>query len=91
VCARQTLIEGSMATLRSVLETANGLYRESRTGQGYQRQDLLDQLPEEALNSPVHIRKVSPGVYQIELERNGNGTYDLFSRRREVRGESPTK
>jgi len=80
-----------MATLRSVLETANGLYRESRTGQGYQRQDLLDQLPEDTLDSPVQIRKVSPGVYQIELERNGNGTYNLYSRRREVRGESAPK
>jgi hypothetical protein len=80
-----------MATLRSVLETASGLYRESRTGQGYQRQDLLDQLPEDALATPVRLRKVSSGVYQIELETDGNGTYDLYSRRREVRGESPTE
>jgi hypothetical protein len=72
------------------LETANGLYRESRTGQGYQRQDLLDQLPDEALDSPVHIRKVSPGIYEIELESSENGRYDLYSRRREVRSVPST-
>jgi hypothetical protein len=79
-----------MTTLRSVLETANGLYRESRTGQGYQRQDLLDKLPDEALDSPVHIRKVSPGIYEIELESSENGRYDLYSRRREARSVPST-
>lgn len=74
-----------MATLRSVLETASGLYRESRTGQGYQREDLLEQLSDEALDSPVTIRKVGTGVYQIAVETVENGTYDLYSRRRELR------
>lgn len=78
-----------MATLRSVLATANGLYRESRTGRKYQRQDLLDQLPDEALDAPVHIRKMSPGIYQIEIETSENGAYELYSRRRTVRSEHP--
>ena len=86
----QSPIESTMATLRSVLETASGLYRESRTGQGYQRQDLLDQLPDETLDSAVHIRKVSAGIYQIELETIKNGRYDLYSRRREVRPATST-
>jgi len=76
-----------MATFRSILETANGLYRESDSGHGYQPYDLLHNLPEEALNAPAHIRKVSPGVYRIELEKPDNGTYELFSRRRSVRSE----
>ena len=76
-----------MATFRSILETANGLYRESGTGRGFQPYDLLHDLPEEALNAPAHIRKVSPGVYRIELEKSGNGAYELFSRRRSVRAE----
>ncbi len=76
-----------MATFRSILETANGLYRESDTGHGYQPYDLLHSLPEEALDAPAHIRKVSPGVYRIELQTSDNGTYDLFSRRRTVRTE----
>jgi hypothetical protein len=74
-----------MATFRSILETANGLYRESRTGQGYQPSDLLHHLPDEALDAPSHIHKVSPGVYRIEVEKFDNGTYDLFSRRRTMR------
>ena len=74
-----------MATLRSILETASGLYRESRTGEGYERQDLLDRLNDETLNSPVVIRKVSTGVYHIALESGASGTYDLYSRRRELR------
>ena len=78
-----------MATLRSVLETANGLYRESLTGQGYQRQDLLDHLSDETLDAPVHIRKLSPGIYQIEVETSENGIYDLYSLRREVRPAPP--
>lgn len=76
-----------MATFRSILETANGLYRESRTGERYQPYDLLHHLPPEALDAPAHIRKVSPGVYRIALEKSDNGTYDLFSRRRTVRAE----
>lgn len=76
-----------MATFRSILETANGLYRESDTGRGYQPYDLLHNLPEEALNAPAHIRKMSPGIYRIELEKSGNGTYELFSRRRSARSE----
>lgn len=79
--------ESYMATFRSILETANGLYRESETGHGYRPYDLLHKLPEEALNAPAHIRKVGPGVYRIELEKSGNGTYELFSRRRTVRSE----
>lgn len=77
-----------MATFRSILETANGLYRESRSGQKYQPYDLLMNLPDEMLDSPAHIRKVSPGVYQIELLATGNGVYDLFSRRRAVRPDN---
>jgi hypothetical protein len=76
-----------MATFRSILETANGLYRETGTGQGYQPYDLLHHLPPEALDAPARIRKVSPGVYRIELEKSDNGVYDLFSRRRTVRPE----
>jgi hypothetical protein len=76
-----------MATFRSILETANGLYRESRTGQKYQPSDLLHHLPDEVLDTSAHIKKVSPGVYRIELEWPGNGMYDLFSRRRTVRTE----
>jgi hypothetical protein len=76
-----------MATFRSILETANGLYRESRTGQKYQPYDLLHQLPDEVLDTSARIKKVSPGVYRIELEETGNGMYDLFSRRRTVRTE----
>jgi hypothetical protein len=79
-----------MATLRSVLETTSGLYRESRTGQGYQREDLLDQLPDEALDAPVRIRKKSAGIYEIEIETSENGKYDLYSRRREVRPVAST-
>jgi hypothetical protein len=76
-----------MATFRSILETANGLYRESRTGERYQPYDLLHQLPDDVLDASARIKKVSPGVYRIELEKTGNGMYDLFSRRRTVRTE----
>lgn len=78
-----------MATLRSILETASGLYRETRSGQEYQRQDLLALLPDEALDTPVHIRKVCSGVYQIELATADNMTYNLYSRRRSVRSDHP--
>ena len=78
-----------MATLRSILETASGLYRESRTGEGYERQDLLERLNDETLNSPVLIQKVDTGVYHITLESGTKGTYDLYSRRRGLRVTTP--
>lgn len=78
-----------MATFRSILETANGLYRESQTGERYQPYDLLHHLPDEVLDASARIKKVSQGVYRIELEKTGDGMYDLFSRRRTVRAEEP--
>ncbi|HEX6506589.1 MAG TPA: hypothetical protein VF221_03065 [Chloroflexota bacterium] len=74
-----------MPTLRSVLETANGLYRDMNTGKGYLRQDLLAQLSEEALAVPIQIKKIRPGVYAIHLNGPRDGTYELFSRRRTER------
>ena len=76
-----------MATLRSVLETANGLYHEPGTGASFQGRDLLASLPDEALDAPVRIRKVRAGIYQLEVQTPGNGRYDLYSRRRALRTE----
>jgi hypothetical protein len=71
---------GEMATMKAVLETVSGLYRDTGTGHGYRAGDLLSDLPRETLQSRVGIRRFQRGVYAIELE--DGRIFDLYSRRR---------
>jgi len=76
-----------MLTLRDVLETINGLYREPESGRGLPRHDLLASLSGDALSRPVRIRKRAPGIFGV-VEPDGGLLYELFSRREQPRMES---
>lgn len=69
-----------MVTLRDVLETINGLYREPHGGRGYPRHVLLVSLAGPDLEQPVRIRKQAPGIFGV-IQSDGRLLYEVFSRR----------
>lgn len=79
---------GMMPTLRGVLITANGLYRDRASGRTYLRHELLAALSGDALGARVYLERVDRGRYTIGLEGVEGPVYDLFSRRRTSRRRS---
>jgi hypothetical protein len=74
-----------MATLRDLTLLVSGLYRDTRTGHAYRREELLTQLPASMLDCPVNLSKQTAGVYSLSLEDGQEEVFELFSRRRRPR------
>ena len=72
-------------TLRSILTTVTGLYREPARDRGYLPQELLSRLSDEVLGSPVRLEKLGSGVYRISAADGYEPLYVLYSRRRHLR------
>ncbi|MGI8826550.1 MAG: hypothetical protein ACR2JC_13050 [Chloroflexota bacterium] len=73
-----------MATLKAVLETTTGLYRDADSGKGYLRHELLQSLSSEILSSQVQLQRVDRGTYILSLS---DRKFELLSRRRTPRRE----
>ncbi|MDQ2742128.1 MAG: hypothetical protein M3Z66_07495 [Chloroflexota bacterium] len=72
-------------TFRTLLETANGLYREIGGAQGWARSDLMATLSEGILARPVSLERVQSCVYAVRLQGDHEPSYELLSRRRTAR------
>ncbi len=74
----------AMPTLRTLLETANGLYRDSTVNEEYPRSALMAHLAPDVLELPVKLAKVGDGTYTVRLV-DGDDGFVLYSRRRAPR------
>lgn len=75
-----------MPTLRILLETASGLYRDENQGREYRGDQLLQELPDDVLTHPVALERLAPCVYLVRLQNGHNTRFVLYSRRRHSRG-----
>jgi len=78
-----------MLTLKAVLETTTGLYRDSVTGREFLHDELLASLPADVLACRVHLQRVRDGTYMIYVHADGARAYQLLSRRRVPRLTAP--
>lgn len=74
-----------MPTLRALLDTADGLYRDVSGGTSYLRDDLVGQLSDGVLSRKVTLCKTGFGTYRIMVDGVSSPSYDLYSRRRTAR------
>lgn len=76
-----------MATLKTLLDTANGLYREVVDGQGYRRAELIEHMPENILTQPVTLERIDRCTYEVRFAQSREPSFVLYSRRRATRSD----
>jgi hypothetical protein len=78
----------TMPTFKTLLETANGLYREMARDRGYGRDELIGTLPDHLLERVIALDRVDRFTYQVRFTSEPEPAYVLYSRRRQARGEA---
>ncbi|MGH2449222.1 MAG: hypothetical protein ACRDFS_11565 [Chloroflexota bacterium] len=72
-----------MATLRDMLVTINGFYREPEADRGLPGSELLARLPIEVLDEEIAIERRQEGIFTVSVA--GGPEYEVLSRRRNRR------